>query len=238
MKRIILAVCLVLVCGVVWAADIVVNPSICPRTRMTRDCTLCHTIPSFALKEVPPDAHLVYPVGSMRVIGAMAYYTLEEIQAERIQAFFDYILWHPQVKHIVIEIHSPGGSLFDAHKIIGMMQHMIAKGYIIETRVYGFAASAGFFIAASGSKGYRFVSCTAQLMWHELMSLTIFSIDTPSDSEEKSRVLRHLQDTANNWLASVSKLTIDQLNEKIRKKEFWMSGKEAIKYGFADGELR
>lgn len=242
MKRLfLLSIILSMICGLAFAEDKEDKnepKSICPKTLMKNDCTVCHSIPSFILKEINPESRYIYPVTGMKINEDMAYYILKDIHAENVQSFFNYIQWHPRVRKIIIEVHSPGGSLFDGYKIIGLMQHMKSMGYIIETRVYGFAASAGFLVAASGTKGHRFVSKTAELMWHELMSFTMFSIDTPSDTEEKSRVLRHLQDTANKWLASVGNLTFDQLNEKIRKREFWMSGSEAIKYGFADGEMR
>ena len=205
---------------------------------MKENCIKCHSIPSFAIKEINPEATFDYPISGLSITKDVAYYVLENISADNVQVVFNYVLWHPKTSRIIIEVHSPGGSLFDAYKIIGLMQHMMVRGYIIETRVYGFAASAGFLIAASGTKGNRFVSPTAELMWHELMSFSLFSIDTPSDTEEKARVLRHLQDTANNWLTIVSKLSISEINDKIRKREFWMNGKQAVGYGFADAELK
>ena len=240
MKRLfILSVALALMLGVAVAGENETKPeSICPKTLMKDSCLTCHSYPTFILKEINPESRYEYPVTNMRLVGDTAYYVLQGVRAGEVQNFFDYILWHPFVKKIVIEVHSPGGSLFDGYKIVGMMQHMMTQGYIIETRVYGFAASAGCLIAASGSRGKRFTVKTSEWMWHELMSFTLFSIDTPSDSEEKARVLRHLQNTANVWLSSVSKLSVDDLNERIRKKEFWMSGSEAVEFGFADGFLK
>ena len=240
MKRLfILSVVLALMLGVAVAGEDEIKPeSICPKTLMKDSCLTCHSYPTFILKEINPESRYEYPITNMRLVGDTAHYVLQTVRAGEVQDFFDYILWHPFVKKIVIEVHSPGGSLFDGYKIVGMMQHMMAQGYVIETRVYGFAASAGFLIAASGTKGHRFVSPTSESMWHELMSFTMFAIDTPSDSEEKARVLRHLQDTANEWLASVGNLTMSELNEKIRKREFWLNGREAVEFGFADGFLK
>ena len=75
-------------------------------------------------------------------------------------------------------------------------------------------------------------------MWHELLSFEMFGkVSTPSDKEEEARVLRFLQDTRNEWLSQHCKLTKKELDEKIRKREFWMTGEQAIEYGFADGRL-
>lgn len=239
MKRIVLILAFLAVCGVAFGEDEKDRDKAqCPKTLMKSSCFSCHSVPSFKLKETPPDSQFAYPIDNMRISDDTAYYVLENIKADLIQSLFNYVKWHPDIKRVIIEIHSPGGSLFDAHKIVGLMQHMEGSGYIVETRVYGFAASAGFLIAASGTKGHRLVSSTAQMMWHELISFSMFSVESPSDSEEKARVLRHLQDTANKWLSERSNLTVEQINEKIKKKEFWINGKQAIECGFADGELK
>ena len=244
MKRLfVLSVILALMLGVAYGED-EREPqqepkiqSICPKTLMDNSCLTCHSYPSFILKEISPESRHTYPISDMHIKDNYAYYILGSIDAGDVQKLFDYILWHPSVKKIIIEVHSPGGSLFDGYKIVGLMQHMMARGYVIETRVYGFAASAGFLVAASGTVGHRLVSKTAELMWHELMSFSMFQVSTPSSTEEQSRVLRHLQTTANNWLAKRSKLTLGEIDDLIKRKEFWMSGSDAVEYGFADGFL-
>lgn len=218
--------------------------SICPKTKMSNECLTCHTVPHFKLKETLPDAMLVYPVKNMRILGweygdvnkLYALYELNSILPDEVMRFFEYV--YPKgIKKVVFEIFSPGGSLFGAQKIVSMIEEYKAKGNIVETRIYGAALSAGFYIFVSGSPGHRLVSPYADLMWHELISLKGigFVFESPSDSEESSRVLRHLQNIRNEYIASRSKLTKAQIDEKIRKKEFWMSGKQAVEYGFADG---
>ena len=207
----------------------------CPKTKMTESCLNCHIAPSFKLKEEAPDATLDYPTFFMRVLNDVAYLTITDIDDAQVYKFFDYISWHPQVKHIVLELFSPGGSMFRAWRIVGIMDLYKSKGYIVETRTHGFAASAGFLIFANGSKGYRFATPTAEMMWHELISFKMFDVSGPADKEDEAKVLRHLQDTANNWLVSRSNLDKTEWDSKIRKKEFWMNGKQAVAYGVADG---
>ena len=77
----------------------------------------------------------------------------------------------------------------------------------------------------------------AELMWHELQALEGFGVTSPSSKEDEARVLRHLQDTANGWLAEVSDLTKQEIDDMVSYKEFWLTGTEAVKYGFADGLL-
>ena len=219
--------------------------SICPKTAIKgslSDCLACHVVPDFALKEKSFGHNLVYPTHDMNIIfdkegkPEAVFYMLSNINSDAIKEVLDYTYYH-NLKKVIIEIHSPGGSLFGAWRIVGLFRSWIDRGMIIETHVNGFAASAGFLIFTSGSDGYRFVSPQAELMWHELMTFEMFKISTPSSQEEQARVLRHLQDTANEWLASKSHLTKDQLDEKVRKREFWLNGQEAVEMGFADGFL-
>ena len=115
------------------------------------------------------------------------------------------------------------------------MEYWKSHGMIIETRVHGFAASAGFILFVNGTPYHRFASATAELMWHELYTFEFFKVSRPSDVEDDAIILRHLQDTANNFLAERSILTAEQWDEKVFKQEFWCNGKEALEYGLSDG---
>ena len=160
---------------------------------------------------------------------------ITDIVSVQVEDFFEYIRWHPEIRHVIFEVHSPGGSLFQAWRIVGLMEYWKSRGLIIETRVHGFAASAGFVVFANGTKGHRFASKTAELMWHELLSFSMFKVDRPSDIEDEAKVLRHLQDTCSTYLAERSNLTKEEWDEKVHKKDFWINGVQAIEYGISDG---
>jgi len=199
-------------------------------------CIRCHVGSNLALKEVYPTAHLQAPVDvKVEIInGELKLSTLlKDIQSRQIEYLMDYARLH-NVKDITVEIHSPGGSLFDAWRIVGLFQEWEANGGTITTRAYGFAASAGFLVMASGTIGQRYVSSTAELMWHELLSFEMFKLSTPSSTEEESRILRHLQDTSNQWLSQRCNMTKEEIDEAIRKKEFWINGAQCVERGFAD----
>lgn len=207
----------------------------CPVTKMTTSCLECHVKGNFRVRETPHDAHLVYPNTSTRVLpNNVGSFVLKGMDSDAIKDAFEYFYLR-NIRYVIVEIHSPGGSLFGAQRIISIIQEYQSKGVLVETRVYGFAASAGFLVFVAGDIGRRFVSPQADLMWHELLSLKLFDISTPADKEDEAKILRHLQDIRNNWLASRSKLSKEQIDEKIRKKEFWMSGRQAVEFGFADG---
>ena len=197
-------------------------------------CADCHTQPNMLIKEARPNEALVYPNFNMELIGDVGYYYLTLILDVEIREFFNYLDLH-NIHKAVIEIHTPGGSLFAASRIIGYMRDWSAKDNSVETRLYGIAASAGFAIFVSGDMGKRFTSPIAECMWHELITGEFFAIKSPADKEDEALVLRHLQDTTNNWIVSRSDISKDVLDEKIRKKEFWVNGREAVEFGFADG---
>ena len=81
-------------------------------------------------------------------------------------------------------------------------------GVKVETRCLGFAASAAFLIFSAGHD--RVASPTAEFMWHECRSWAFFDEKNPSKLEDEARIFRHLQDTANKYLAGVSKVLVTE----------------------------
>lgn len=217
------------------------SASICPKTRMAdnQKCLLCHTR-DWRLIEIPWDAHLVYPTAQLRFLRnssesiSEALYVMISVSSQTLEDILRFCNEH-NVKKLRIDIQCFGGSAFEMWRFVGLLNEWKNIGGIVRTEVRGFAGSAAFLIFAAGTKGERFVSPTAELMWHEVQVMDTQGITTPSDTEEKGRIFRHFQDTAHKYLSSVSKLTKDELDEKVRHREFWMSGKQAFEYGFADG---
>jgi len=208
----------------------------CPKTLLTEQsrCMTCHVVPDWGIKEADPERYNNYPHNSMKVDGNHAYYLLRLIDDDEFKKTLDYLDNH-NVTMLTLEIHSWGGSAMDMWRIVGLMQAWQAKDNIIRTELNGLAASAGFVILASGTKGQRYVSPSAELMWHEAQMLEWPEITTPTDTEKKAAIYRHLQDNANNYLASVSDLSKEEIDAKVKALEFWITGREAVKYGFADG---
>jgi len=215
----------------------------CPVTTVAAGCYDCHVKGKAwpAVKETDPHTVYDYPNAGTRIMtdGAgnkYGHYTLKLIDSDEVQDFFEYIDRH-NINKVVVEVFSPGGSMMHAIKIVDMMRCFEEAGGIVETRCHGFAASAGFMAFVGGTMGHRYVAPYALMMWHELISFKLFDISSPSDKEDEARVLRFFQNKGNEFLASRSKLPKEKLDELIHKKEFWMSGTEAIAYGFADGLL-
>jgi len=216
--------------------------SLCPITKIDNGCLGCHTVSGgkFVLKESATDAHLTYPQG-VKILNfgeptAKGYFLLGDIDenaADNIQSYFRYLEKH-KVLYAIVDIQSPGGSLFSGWRIKHLIDEWESKKGICETRVHGIAASAAAIIFCAGTKGHRVAGARAELMFHELFTFKFMSIETPSDQEDQSRILRHLQDSISEWLAKRGKMSKADLDAKMRKKELWVNGIEAMEMGFAD----
>ena len=57
---------------------------------------------------------------------------------------------------------------------------------------------------------------------------------TPASSEEQARVLNLLQSWGNDWIIEHSLLAKEDIEEKIKNKEYWWIGKEAIEFEIID----
>lgn len=136
-------------------------------------------------------------------------------------------------RKLVIHLFSHGGSLFDALAIGSLISEVSAQRPV-EIRARGLVASAGLIVLVSGSQGHRFICRDSMIMFHELNVFEYLSFKSVTDKEEEARVLRMIQDRINGYIISRSRITKQQLENKIKKKEFWMTADEAIQYGFAD----
>ena len=208
--------------------------SICPKTRMSTDCFKCHVAPDFSLKETDPYRIYDLPWGTDIVEGKLYYKIGDLVASQPLQNVFKYMSWHPEFEELIIELHSPGGSLAEAWKAVSLISEAQAKGIKVTTRVYGLAASAAFVIFCAGDE--REVGRLSEIMHHELWTFTFLSIDTPSSKEQEALTLRHLQTTIHTWLISKCRksISLDELDKLVKHKDYWMNGQDAIDAGFAD----
>lgn len=231
--------------GIVKKAKSDEPESICPKTLMTNKCLSCHLAPDFSLRTLTLEEQYnndggTYP-SNFRMIREgkkeFGYFLSHIISAAEYEAVFSWMSKRPHINYLVIEIYSPGGSMFQAKRIITLMDEFKARGNIIETRVRAGAASAGFLVLLNGTKGFRYIHPQAEVMWHELRTMEgwFLKLVSPADKEEEARIMRHWQDTQDKWVSEKSKLSQAKVTELIRFKELWCNGREAVeKYGFAD----
>jgi ATP-dependent Clp protease protease subunit len=146
----------------------------------------------------------------------------------------DYLYRHPEIKELIIEVQSPGGSVMEAWRCVGLFDEMRAHGIAIETRCYGYAASAGGIILIAGDIGNRFVGPHSEIMIHKVWTFSMFDVSDPDTSEDKAKILKHFQANINEFFKERTKLTHDIINEKTNYKQWWLTGTEAVEWGVAD----
>ena len=220
----------------------------CPATKISDNskCMDCHALipdetgkPKFGLQELKTNAgYEDMPYGMSIVFRdgeKLPYYLIGGTDSPGLRKASEYMYRHPEFKKIIIELHTPGGSIMDAWRSIGIMEEMQKKGIVIETRVYGMSASAGVILMVGGTEGHRFVNPHAEIMIHKVWTFSMFDLKNPDTAEDQANTLKHFQTNINNWLVSRSKLTKEKIEECIFKKDFWMTGTEAVEYGLADG---
>jgi ATP-dependent protease ClpP protease subunit len=256
MKKLILILSIVLLAYPLgWAEEEETPKPVCPVTLMDDSCMNCHAMrvdkngkQFFGLKErgiienyngKPTAISDIYSYGSASaggiIDGLAAYMIVDGTNSSKFRLVANYLKWHPEITKLVVELHTPGGSIMDAWRSVGIIKEMQAYGVIVEMRVYGMSASAGAIIMVAGDIGHRFVNPSCEIMIHKIWTFKMFSLSTPDSAEDEAEILRHFQRNINGFILSRSKMTKKQLDESIYKKDFWMTGAEAVLLGLADG---
>jgi len=221
----------------------------CPVSQISNNeqCMTCHQMvmdngkPIFGLKEIPLEASYSEKPPGVEIIQEfiggppVIYVEITQTGAFKFRDITDYLSWHPEIKKVIAELHTGGGSIMDAWRSVGIIREMQSRGVHVEMRVYGLAASAGVILLVAGDT--RLVSNNAEIMIHKIWTFTMFDVKTPDSSQDQADVLKHFQDNINQFLRDRTDLTDDQLDNKIFKKDWWMTGKMAIELGIATGSI-
>lgn len=130
-------------------------------------------------------------------------------------------------KDIYLYIHSPGGCVHSGLQIIDTMRYIKPN---IVTIVTGMAASMGFMIASSGTKGKRFALPHAQLMAHQVSSGTSGHV---VDQEIRLAHSIKLNKILMGMIADNCGKTYEEVME-VCNRDYWLGAEEAITFGAID----
>ena len=135
----------------------------------------------------------------------------------------------PTIEEIFVYISSPGGMVYSC---FGMIDAMVSCSKPVNTIVMGIGASAGAALAICGT-GKRFITSNSFLHIHFASGAVIG--DVPSMEVGvghakvlNSRMIRMMADKSNLTKAELLRMIKDS------EKEWQVSAKDAVKYGFAD----
>jgi ATP-dependent protease ClpP protease subunit len=145
--------------------------------------------------------------------------------------FFDWVE-HKGFKHIIINIHSPGGGAPSIFGIVNRMDMLKRKGVIVETRSSGIALSGGFILFVNGTKGYRKAHRNALFLIHGPQG-----VYGPVDvSKEEHRVAYELM---RRIIAEAMGLPEEEIDSMTgHGKDWYFTGEDMLVRQWADIELR
>jgi ATP-dependent Clp protease protease subunit len=132
-------------------------------------------------------------------------------------------------KDIVIYCNTPGGSIYAGNSIVDVMNFVKPE---ISTVVTGIAASMGFVISTSGTKGKRYALKHARLMQHQPMTGV-----APGTQASDIEITLNEINTLKRELYEIISENTGQPYEKIEKdcdRDYWMTAKIAKEYGAID----
>lgn len=128
---------------------------------------------------------------------------------------------------IRIYINSKGGEIYSTLGLYDVMQKYIEEGYIIQTRVMGFAASAASFLLMAGSPGYRSASKHSKIMIHQPSHGTFGTVtDTEIDLKEAVSLKEEMSE--------LYKKHCGQDLSNLMERDKYLKPEEALKLGLID----
>jgi ATP-dependent Clp protease protease subunit len=133
-------------------------------------------------------------------------------------------------KDVFLYINSPGGFVSAGLGIYDTIQYIKPD---VATICIGQASSMGAFLLAGGKKGKRSALPNARIMIHQPLG---GAEGQASDIKIQADEILYLKQTINKILADNTNKTLKQI-EKDTDRNFFMSPKEAIKYGIIDNIL-
>lgn len=147
--------------------------------------------------------------------------------AESVVAQLLYLESESKEKLIKMFINSPGGSVLAGLSIISCMLSLKCE---ISTYVSGLAASMGIVIAASGTKGKRYVYPMSRILVHQCSGGAQGNVQ---DVAINYKEMEKLNDILMEHLGKCCGKKVEQL-KKDCERDAWFSAEEAIEYGLLD----
>jgi ATP-dependent Clp protease protease subunit len=133
-------------------------------------------------------------------------------------------------KEITFYLNSPGGSITSGMALFDTMR-MISSP--IKVVVMGMAASMGSILLCAGKKGGRYLFPHSRVLIHQPL-ISGNMMGSAVDIHIQAREMERLRDELNAILAESSGQPLERI-QKDTDRDFYMTAKEAIEYGLADG---
>lgn len=130
---------------------------------------------------------------------------------------------------ITIRINSYGGYCYELWSIIGVVESLKQRGYIINTVCMGKAMSCGFILFCAGVNRKMYKCST--LMYHSVSSGAYGKV---SELEDNLKETQRLNDMAKEYVVANTNITMEKLEEMDKfKMDWYMGSDEALSLGVA-----
>lgn len=130
-------------------------------------------------------------------------------------------------KDIQLYINSPGGSVYAGLAIYDTIQYVKPD---VATICIGIAASMGAFLLSSGARSKRYTLPNSKILLHQVMG---GAKGQATDIEIQAREVLSIKKQLNKILAHNTGQSLARI-EKDTDRDFYMSAREAEKYGVVD----
>lgn len=150
--------------------------------------------------------------------------------------------WHRTAPGAEFEIvfSSPGGSVFAGMKLFDFIQEMKRGGHVVVTHSLGMAASMAGILLQAGT--VRTMGKEAMILIHEIATIAWGSA---SQLEDEVELIKRMQARATDiFMAGVERATLAgtattpitraKFIKEWKRKDWWVSSDEAVKFGFVD----
>jgi len=130
---------------------------------------------------------------------------------------------------LTIELFSPGGGVIQGMALFDHIVTMRAKGWHVTTTARGYAASMGGVLLQAGD--VRTMGRESYILIHEVQAA---AMGTMGEIEDEVEFLKKIQTRILSIFAERSKLSVTQLRNRWKRKNWWLDSDEALKLGIVD----
>jgi len=131
-----------------------------------------------------------------------------------------------KAKEIHVILNSVGGEVYHALLIFNTLEDLKKKGMTIRVEARGLCASMGVWILMGASE--RISTKYTRFLLHETSSFTYGKVSEMKEGVEELERLNRMLDEI---VTSRTNITSAKLEKKTKKREWWLSAEEALKYG-------
>ena len=130
---------------------------------------------------------------------------------------------------IELIFHSPGGSVIDGMALFDFIRSLQAQGHCVTTVALGMAASMAGILLQAGNT--RVMGREAWVLIHEASFGASGSMGAVEDTVEWVKMI---QKRILNIFAERSNLSAKAIGRRWKRKNWWLSSDDCVKYGFVD----